>query len=611
MTHLDADEYRVEGEKATLRWGFAVLAILIVFATAATFGFALLAVVGAAIVVWIKQGQLLGQSAKVSKSQFPDLHQIVSNASGNLGIHPPPIFIEQNPSINAFAMGFLGTKSVVVHSATIEAMTPTELTFIVGHEFSHIKCGHTNMGVLTNSSGALQIPFVSWLLGLIFQAWSRKAEYTCDRGGLLACRDLKSAIAALCKISVGPTLFKQMNIDAFLQQHKLVAQSDMSRVGELLSTHPYLVKRIQALQDFYEGPEYRRLTSSPAKTGLSDAALRPSANNSVAYSSTPTLAVPDIGSAPCLYSGDDGIHQTELPTAAPEKPEVPVRSAEQPGDARTLPDLPPLSSPLYLKAIKELDGALRMEVWELALAECGGDKPKARERYVQLRVIMMSRGGPGLENSTPNVSKDCRSNAVTAQVDKPKPPNPLLSLPITEKIYRGLLDKEIQQLQSTGESAGFLIACTRGPIGVIRTYLDKNPLFVGVTNGNGNTGLHLAILEKRHDLIELLLAAGAPVLWENNSDKSSLQLAEETFVGMRPQMEGILRAAIKQNENPTSETSLMSAESLVQELTKMDLATQEQMRLQKWESNKRIVTLLLIVSGMLYFLFVVIFGGRL
>jgi len=95
----------------------------------------------------------------------------------------------------------------------------------------------------------------------MFRLWSRKCEYTCDRGGLIACCNEKSAVSALCKLAVGPDLFRKLDIEHFLGQQMDIEQDDVSRLSESLGTHPYLIKRIMAITDFHDSDLYRRLSS--------------------------------------------------------------------------------------------------------------------------------------------------------------------------------------------------------------------------------------------------------------------------------------------------------------------------------------------------------------
>ena len=139
-------------------------------------------------------------------------------------------------------------------------MTLEELQQVIGHELSHIKFGHTSLGVLTNAA-AINVFGVSQVLSLVFLRWSRKAEYSCDRGGLIAGRNLKAAVSAMCKIAVGAELFKKLDIDHFLKQQLDVDQNEVARLSETLIGHPYLVKRIQAIRDFHGSTQYTALAA--------------------------------------------------------------------------------------------------------------------------------------------------------------------------------------------------------------------------------------------------------------------------------------------------------------------------------------------------------------
>ncbi len=136
-----------------------------------------------------------------------------------------------------------------------------ELLQVVGHEFSHVKCGHTSLMVLLGSSQGVPVPGISHLLRFVFLWWSRKAEYTADRGGLIACRNLRPAVMVLCKLAVGPELFKKMNVADFLNQQKDLDHNQVATLSETLIDHPYTVKRIYAIQAFRESPEYSAIAS--------------------------------------------------------------------------------------------------------------------------------------------------------------------------------------------------------------------------------------------------------------------------------------------------------------------------------------------------------------
>lgn len=80
-----------------------------------------------------------------------------------------------------------------------------------------------------------------------------------DRGGLIASRNIDAATTALLKIGIGEKLGEQVNVDELIKQisgNKLVSGESL---WEVLSTHPYVAKRIQKLIAYSEAKEYCEL----------------------------------------------------------------------------------------------------------------------------------------------------------------------------------------------------------------------------------------------------------------------------------------------------------------------------------------------------------------
>ncbi len=255
-------DIRVHGEIASLYVTLASMAFVLLFLVRSSFGTVMIFLLIIAAVIKVKQGQLLGNSVRTSQHQLSELHEVATGAAQCLDMDFQDFFVIQDPVINAYALGFLGKKSVVLHSATVEAMTPEELKFIVGHELTHIKCHHTLWTALANVKGAVHVPVVADLLGFIMLHWSRKAEYTADRGGLIASHDLVYAVSALAKLTVGKELFKKMNLDHLLHQLHELDQDGLTKLTELFASHPYTVRRIRALKAFYESDAYSDLLSA-------------------------------------------------------------------------------------------------------------------------------------------------------------------------------------------------------------------------------------------------------------------------------------------------------------------------------------------------------------
>ncbi|MCY2987620.1 MAG: M48 family metallopeptidase [Planctomycetota bacterium] len=250
------------GEQTAMWFGIGAVALtMLLLAYIGTWLLLPILVAFTAIVVWVQQSQLIGGAVKVSPSQFPEINAAAELAAARLDMKRPDIFVHFSPVLNAAAIGCFGKKSVVLHSALVEAMSPKELLTIIGHEFTHIKCGHTTLLVLLNPAAGIGIPVISHILQFVFRWWSRKAEYTADRGGLLASRDPTSVLSAFCKLAVGPELFKKMMIMDFIEQAGDLDRSRLAKLSETLMTHPYLVRRVHGIREFYASEAYRDLVA--------------------------------------------------------------------------------------------------------------------------------------------------------------------------------------------------------------------------------------------------------------------------------------------------------------------------------------------------------------
>jgi Zn-dependent protease with chaperone function len=89
---------------------------------------------------------------------------------------------------------------------------------------------------------------------------SQRREYTCDRGGLIACRDLDKAVLALAKLALGKSLAAKIDVSKFYREEKEAEEDRISRLSEALASHPPIRERVLHLREFYSSELYRELT---------------------------------------------------------------------------------------------------------------------------------------------------------------------------------------------------------------------------------------------------------------------------------------------------------------------------------------------------------------
>jgi Zn-dependent protease with chaperone function len=209
----------------------------------------------------VGKAELLGHAVKIGPRQFPRIHALAERCAETLGIPVPTVYVVSNPHLNAATYGTNEDAFILVNSALMDHFSDSELLSVIGHECGHIHNNHvvylTALHYLTNVAGILLRNLAVPAL-LTLRAWSRRAEVTCDRAGALCAGEIEPSLRALTKLALGSQkLYEELNIEAFLEQHDEAKQS-VGRFGEVFSSHPWLPKRVLALQTFAESELFRR-----------------------------------------------------------------------------------------------------------------------------------------------------------------------------------------------------------------------------------------------------------------------------------------------------------------------------------------------------------------
>jgi Zn-dependent protease with chaperone function len=207
------------------------------------------------------RNQLLGNAVKVSERQFPRIHNLAKQCADTLQIAQPQLYIVSSPVLNAMTFGTNEESVVIVHSALVDHYSDEELLTVIGHECGHIHNSHvvylTALNFLTQVGGAVTRLFAEPAI-LALRAWSRRAEITCDRAGMLCSKNADASARALTKLVLGSRkLYDEFNMDAFLDQHA-EGRDGVGKYMEAFASHPWLPKRVLAMRVFGESELYRK-----------------------------------------------------------------------------------------------------------------------------------------------------------------------------------------------------------------------------------------------------------------------------------------------------------------------------------------------------------------
>lgn len=209
------------------------------------------------------------REAKTAAEDAPRVWTAAKKAATALGLPVPSVYLA--PPAFAVPLTALGTDDqpyVVLRTDTAQGLTDDELVAAIGHALGHIQNGHvvytTTHHYLTHAA----VFFVRWMIqpALIpLNAWTRRAQITCDRAALLACKSLDVTVATLIKLELGP----DADVDGYLRAPP--AASGLGRVTEMFRSHPLLPKRLTALRAFADGALYTKASGGdPAGKASTD-----------------------------------------------------------------------------------------------------------------------------------------------------------------------------------------------------------------------------------------------------------------------------------------------------------------------------------------------------
>jgi len=226
---------------------------------------------------------------KVTREQFPELHDIIERVVARNNLPKPKIAVINTNMPNAFATG-KGPRSsiVVVTTGLMDLLDTEELEGVLSHELTHIR--NRDVLILTlaslfstvawylmqfgfyggmgygygygyrdrNNSGAgamiivIVVAMLTWVVSfLIIRAISRYREFAADRGSAQMTGKPVKLANALMKISGNmrqiPTkdLRQVEGLNAFF----IIPALSGSTIGNLFSTHPPVEKRVQKLME--------------------------------------------------------------------------------------------------------------------------------------------------------------------------------------------------------------------------------------------------------------------------------------------------------------------------------------------------------------------------
>jgi Zn-dependent protease with chaperone function len=212
----------------------------------------------------VARTELLASAVKVTDQQYPRVYHAAKAAGAALKVAVPSVFAAPSDAIKVAVLGTDDAPHLIVNLQLAERLDDTQLIAAIGHELGHVQNGHifyaTALHYLRHSAAF----YVRWVVQpaiMALQAWSRRAEVTCDRAALLAVRDLDKTLQALVAIELGLDRGAAFNVEDYLRTVSDAKRPGiLGRYAELFRSHPYVPKRVAALRLFAGSAMYAQAT---------------------------------------------------------------------------------------------------------------------------------------------------------------------------------------------------------------------------------------------------------------------------------------------------------------------------------------------------------------
>jgi Zn-dependent protease with chaperone function len=250
--------------------------------------------------------ELLGSAIRADERQFLTMHRQLADVASTLdAAEVPELFVRADPYPSAVTIG-MHKPLIVVNSALVDLLDAEEMAFVLGHELGHALSGHAvyqtllrRILVLTGVVGS--VPLGGLGLRLIVAAlmeWSRKAELSADRAGLLATQDPAVAFRVHMKLASGGHL-DDLDTTSFFDQGREYDEAGDLRDSVLkmllveTRTHPFAVVRAAELRRWVDSGDYTAILggtyprrSEDADAPMSDAAREAARSYTEAFTQT-------------------------------------------------------------------------------------------------------------------------------------------------------------------------------------------------------------------------------------------------------------------------------------------------------------------------------------
>jgi Zn-dependent protease with chaperone function len=217
-------------------------------------------------------GVNLAQKIRLGPQQLPRIYNLLPPICQKLGIEEPQLYLEMDPSPNAYTYGD-SKVAITVTSGLIEYTEEAELHAVLAHECGHVLCRHvlyhTMADLVTSIGESIWGPLAAAAtpvkLALLY--WDRRSELSADRAAALVAGNSDSIVQTMIRLAGGPrSLTHDVDVALYAQQgaeYWKLNESLWDRVLQgmavMQQNHPFTAVRTHEILEWTRGEEFAGL----------------------------------------------------------------------------------------------------------------------------------------------------------------------------------------------------------------------------------------------------------------------------------------------------------------------------------------------------------------
>jgi Zn-dependent protease with chaperone function len=215
---------------------------------------------------------------RLNERQLPEIYAEAVRAARMIGMAKmPDIYISGEYFWDSLTFGTDKDSFIILGTMLAMNFRGDDLLFLLAREMGHCRAGHAlwktvlrffmgeqgrRKGLMAGGIFAALSPsaLIGGAIEMPLLGWARQAEITADRAGLLAVGSEEIARRVLMSWTLkSPVLYRQINVEAWLEQQAAEGDDEMSRFTELtMSSTPYIARRLKLMSQFAQSEDLKR-----------------------------------------------------------------------------------------------------------------------------------------------------------------------------------------------------------------------------------------------------------------------------------------------------------------------------------------------------------------